>query len=142
MSNKPINWQDPIVEEVSKELSSSILCWLVNSFNDWEMAVSQLRAGQEQGSEEIQLKIVVAYNENEQLPFVLINYIPLGLFDKDLALKQTPKKTDNFAIPKNRHFIVECQFVLFPFFPASAMFVVPKIEAMYAAGQQAAEPRG
>ena len=62
MSNKPINWQDPIVEEVSKELSSSILCWLVNSFNDWEMAVSQLR---EQVSEEIKLKIVVAYNENE-----------------------------------------------------------------------------
>ena len=33
---------------------------LVNSFNDWEMEVSQLRAGQEQRSEKIKLKIVVA----------------------------------------------------------------------------------
>ena len=70
MSNKPglLNLLAGKTQLVKKNLNSFlllVLCRLVNSFNDWEMTGSQLRAGQEQGSEEIQLKIVVAYNENE-----------------------------------------------------------------------------
>ena len=62
MSNKPglLNLLACKTQLVKKNLNSFlllVLCRLVNSFNDWEMTGSQLRAGQEQGSEEIKLKI-------------------------------------------------------------------------------------